>query len=530
MGHLRKRVGVFPPSELEARKSTFAGLSGIFPVAFEPFNPASSFVPDACILLGGNPPAGPQLDVPCYLWEGNAAGLSLGSAQVKFSSWPELHYAIRGQRLAEATPREIGFLTAEGNDIVVAEIGDRPVWTVRRLVHRVAVEPPRLGDGEALFAHFDPKRWLGLLPLMHFLRSVTRDVGWEEPPLRACFLLDDPNLHAFTYGHLDFRQIARGAREHNYHVVFATIPADGWYVKPGVARLFASESDYISLTTHGVNHTLDELGRVNGNILRLLALGLQRLERFERKTGLDVSRIMVPPHEAWSNAISDAMLKLGYEGATASTEHVARRNKKDGWPQHWGLGPVSWVGGGFPIIPRFPFAGAAAATGIRLAAYLGQPVILKGHHWDCSCGIDVLRQRAAVLNELGARWGDLKSIFRTNYRTRIDGDVLKIQMCSRQVQVEIPDCVRSISIERPWLEDSDQEPLMCTSVTKTGLCRSACASDLIDVIPGTTVNVSALPKDQIDYRAVLGDGPRVWPIVRRVLVEGRDRVRRLLGV
>ncbi len=51
---------------------------------------------------------------------------------------------------------------------------------------------------------------------------------------------------------------------------------------------------------------------------------------------------------------------------------------------------------GFPILPRFAFDDPAAETGIRLAASLGQPVILKGHHGDCSKGVDILRQLAEV--------------------------------------------------------------------------------------------------------------------------------------
>ena len=402
---------------------------------------------------------------------------------------------------------------------------------MRGLTHRVAVEPPQIEDGEALFAHFEPKRWLGLLPLLHFLRSLTKDIGWEDSPLRACFLFDDANLHAFTYGHLDFRQIAREAREHKYHVVFATVPADGWYVRAEVARFFAEQSNYVSLTVHGVQHTRWELSRANGHALPLLALGLRRLEELERKTGLTISRVMVPPHEAWANSISDSMLKLRYEGACVNTECLAAKNLTSTWLQHWGLGPVSWVGDGFPILPRFPFAGDGAVTGVRLAAYLGQPVILKGHHWDCSYGIDVLRQRAAVLNELGACWGTLQTISRSSYKTRTAGATLQIQMCSRQIQLQVPEYARSICIERPWLGETEQEPLLCKvddGASKTFLCGRN--TEPIEVVPGATVHVSALPKEQVDYRNVAAAGTSLWAIVRRVLVEGRDRLQPLLGV
>jgi len=528
---MTKRVGVFPPSELQVRKSTFDGLSGIFPVKFEAFDPASSVVPDACIVLGNSPAMSVPPDIPCYLWQHGSTTAPLESAQVTFASWPELQYAIRGQSLTEATSREIDFIAAVGSDIVVAVIDNRPVWTVRGLTHRVAVEPPRLGDRDALFAHFDSKRWLGLLPLLHFLRSVTREIGWDEAPLRACFVLDDPNLHTFKYGHIDFRRVAREAKKHNYHVVFATVPADGWYVNADVARLFREQSPYISLTTHGVAHTEKELGRLKGDGLPLLSLGLQRLERLEVKTGLEVGRIMVPPHEAWSNFTWDSMLRLGYEAGCLATEHLAEWNEGNSWPQHWGLEAVSWTVGGFPIFHRFAFRDSATETGIRLAAFLGQPVILKGHHGDCSNGLDILGQRAAILNELGAQWSNLQTISRTNYKTRAAGSMLQIQMCSRKIQLKIPESVRSLSIERPWLGETEQEPLLCAGA-KAG--RKAFLSGRnagpIEVAPGETVHVSGLPMEQVDYRKVAASGLSLWAVVRRLLVEGRDRLQPLLGV
>lgn len=531
MGNLTKHVGVFPPSELQVRKSTFDGLSGIFPVTFEAFDPTSSLVPDACIFLGKSPAVASPLDIPCYLWELSSAAARLDSTQVTFGSWPELHYALRGQSLTEATSREVGFLPVEGNDIVVADIGNRPVWTVRGLVHRVAVEPPRLGENEALCTHFEARRWLGLLPLLQFLRSVTRDIGWQEPPLRACFMFDDPNLHAFTYGHLDYREIARKAREDNYHVVFATVPADGWYVKPAVASLFREQANYISLTTHGIEHTKAELNHTHGNALPLLASGLRRLKKLERKAGLQVSRVMVPPHEAWSHSICDCLLKLGYEGACAGPEHLAARNRETSLPQHWGLGTVSWVGAGFPILHRSAFRLSSAETEIRLAAFLGQPVILKGHHGDCFSGTDVLCRLADVSNKLGARWGDMKSIMRSNYRTRTTAEILHIHMCSRQIQLRIPECVRGITIERPWLGETEQEPLLCTGADGgTMALLFGRHAGPIEVVPGSTVHVSALPKEQVDYRNVAESGVSLWAVIRRLLVEGRDRLEPLLGV
>ncbi len=529
MGQQKKRIGVFPASELTVRKNTFDALAELFPLVFEVFDPVSSVAPDACIVLGAKPLEGTPPDIPCYLWEKSCKMLPLKSAQVSFSSWPELHRAIRGNCLTESTTREIGTLTTQSGEIVVAEIDEHPVWTACGLTQRVAMEPPRLGDQEGLYTYFEARRWLDLMPLLHFLRSVCKGIWWEDPPLRACFVLDDPNLHTFKYGHLDFRRVAREAREHNYHVVFATVPADSWYVNADVARLFREESEYISLTTHGVAHTKKELGRVKGDGIPLLSLGLRRLEKFEVKTGLEVGRIMVPPHEAWSNFTWDSMLRLGYEGGCLATEHLAAWNQGNSWPQHWGLGAVSWTVGGFPILPRFAFRDSVAETGIHLAAFLGQPVILKGHHGDCSNGLNILGQRAAVLNELGAQWSNLQTISRTNYKTKAAGSMLRVQMCSRQIHIRIPEYVKDISIERPWLDESEQEPLRCIATSgRISTYFTGRTSGPIEVVPGATVDVSAVPKEPVDYRNVTGGGISLWAVVRRVLAEGRDRLLPLL--
>ena len=528
MGDRKKRIGVFPSAELGVRRSTFDRLAELFPVAFEAFDPASSSALDACIFLAAKHPEGTSSDVPCYVWERSPERLRLTSARVEFSSWQGLDRAIRGHCLTESTPREVDLLTVQSDEIVAAEIGGHPMWTVRGLTQRVAIEPPRLSEQEGLFTYLEAKRWLDLLPLLHFLRSVCKDILWEDPPLRACFVFDDPNLHAFTYGHLDFRRIAREAKEHNYHVVFATVPADGWYVNPEVARLFVEQSECLSLTVHGVGHTRDELKRTKRDGLSLLALGLRRLETFDQKSGLKISRVMVPPHEGWSNSITNSMLKLGYEGACVSTEHLPLNDQENSWRQHLSLGPVSWVGDGFPVLHRFAFAGPAAETGIRLAAFLGRSVIMKGHHRDCSSGADILRQRAEVLNELGTRWGSLKSIMRSNYGTRIAGDELQIRMCSRKIQIQIPNHVRSISIERPWLRDGDEEQLRCAGGNGWNLTlRSSRFSDSIGVPSGTDITLFAVPKKQIDHRSVPLHGTRAWAAVRRVLVEGRDRLQPL---
>jgi hypothetical protein len=524
----KKRVGVHPPQEFQKRRLTFDSLAEIAPVVFESFSPGTTSLPDACLFLGHEHPLLQQLNVPCYVWEKKAASLGGVSAKVDFSTWRCLHTAIRGHRLVESTPRDIGFCSVRDRDTIVATLGDQPVWTLRGLVHRVSVEPPCLNADELLYSHFSPERWLGLLPLLHFLRSVTSDIDWQAPPLKACIVFDDPNLHALTYGYLDFRRLVEDAKARRYHVSMATVPLDAWYVSSEAARLFRENSQYISLTTHGSDHTKNELVNSNGNGLLRLVQALRRTEVLERKTLLEVSRFMIAPHGACLEATMDIMLKLGYEGSGIPTYSLLEWNPGKQWPADFGLGNVLWMGAGFPVVYRFGLV--SNETKIRLSAFLGQPIVPYGHHWDCSSGLDLLGSIADAVNNAGGCWGNMQSIMRSNYKTKANGDLLQIQMCSRRIQVHIPEDTTFVSVDRPWMMEADQEYLAYSSSDgRSASLLSGSSTDPIEVTPGSELILRALPKEQLHYRTLTAPPPRIWPVVRRVLAEARDRVKPILG-
>jgi hypothetical protein len=530
MSFTKKRVGVFPQRQLKERKAVFDSLAELAPVAFEPFSPDSSPRPEACIFLGAGGEIAQRLNLPCYVWQTRPISFVSQPVQVKFSSWPGMHLAIRGQEVAEIGGREIGGLAVEDGDLVAAAIGDAAVWTVRGLVHRVSVEPPVLRDGERLHSHFSPKRWLGLLPLLHFLQSVTHDINWQTPTTRACFLFDDPNLHAWTYGYLDFREMVHQAKSHKYHAAIATVPLDGWYVNPEVARLFREHSDYVSLTTHGCQHTKNELIMRNATRLPLLAQALRRVEKLEARTQLEVSRVMVAPHSACSESTTDLMLSLGYEGASIALKALLKWNQGKRWPLDLGLGTVLWMGAGFPVIYRFEMK-RYMQTQLHLTAFLGQPVVFYGHHGDCFAGMENLGKVAAVLEKFGTHWGSLKTIMRSNYRIRPEGALLHVQMSSRLIELQVPEQFTAISIERPWVDEGGAELIACTVEGQE--CRKWLAgpvTDLIEVVPGSRITLWAPPRAQVDPNRLSGPPMKIWPMVRRALTEARDRLQPVVAL
>jgi len=79
----------------------------------------------------------------------------------------------------------------------------------------VAMEPPEVADHEYLFQYFQKDDWARLLPILHFFSELTRSGSWTPPPVRACFMFDDPNLHWKSYGYVNYQQLAHQAREQN---------------------------------------------------------------------------------------------------------------------------------------------------------------------------------------------------------------------------------------------------------------------------------------------------------------------------
>ena len=247
----------------------------------------------------------------------------------------------------------------------------------------VALPAPILDGSDYLFQQFREDSWASLLPLLHFVAEVS---GWMTPPLRACFMFDDPNLHWGSYGYVKFQEIAEAAKIENFHTSFATVPIDAWFVHAPTARVFLENQNVLSLLIHGNDHTLLELqkARIEPPVA-MAAQALDRITRLERKSGLSVSRVMAAPHGACNEAAADALTKTGFYAACISTGSLMTRNPTTDWPVSVGMGPAEALGT-LPVIPRVNIE-MSSDLPVRLAAFLGQPIIPVGHHDDLRSGL-----------------------------------------------------------------------------------------------------------------------------------------------
>jgi len=529
-----KTIGISLPPKTPGLRKLFDALGELLDIRFEERSFGDEAGIDAWIL----PEAGrealrrvAQSDLPCYAVILGDQLVPCGqSSTVEFSRHDMLPFSLRGRRIKTDEAVALKALPQRtGNMTVLASKGGAPVWAMQdvegRHHHYVAAMIPELKDGEPLFQYFHRGQFMQLLPLFIFLRALTGDRRWEQPPLQACFMFDDPNLHWRTYGFIDFAQMAAHAQRHCYHASFATIPLDTWFVHRPTASLFRQYREQLSLLIHGNDHIAQELANpsLEGEQNKNLRQALERIDELERRSGVEVSKVMAPPHGACSESTLGEMARLGFEAACVSRGSLRHYNEPATWLRTLGM-KSSDVIGGLPVFFRFPLSGGCSNS-VLIAALLHQPIIAMGHHHDVAEGLQPLADVAGFVNSFGTvRWADMKQISRAHYARRIDGRILHVRMLTRRVEISVPDGIRQILVERPWLQDAESTPLTWKHQNNGSPWKLHHPQELIAVLPGQNIEIVAepLPSPLIDSKNIRTY--HLWPVVRRQLTETRDRM------
>lgn len=435
--------------------------------------------------------------------------------------------ALRGRSFGGNEPRRFQALHPHPGEQVLATLDGLPIVTAastngRRFL-RCGLPFPTLEAKEDLFDVLSAQRFPLVVPVVEFFREVTDDQSWLVA-LRATLMMDDPNLHWPTYGCIKYGPLAASGTTHHYHTAMATVPLDSWYTHPNAARIFRQNPNQLSLLVHGNNHIHAELAqkRTGAECVSYLRLGERRVRRLEARSGVPVSRVMAAPHGACSETMLSAMVDVGFEAAVISAGSLRRYNPNRPWIKTLGIAATENIGG-LPVIPRFRISSSCQSR-ILAAAYLRQPIIPVGHHWDLVNGLGLLESTADFINSLGAvEWCDLQTLARSNYATRLRGDELQVRLFSRRVVISIGPGVRRLRVEKSWASDSYPELI---DVRRDG-ASLACEWDgeavgtvldsegILEIIVGRTASI---PQDA----PLPGSG--VWPITRRVLGECRDRL------
>ncbi len=416
-------------------------------------------------------------------------------------------------------------------DRALATVGGIPVWVVSDSgrTHRVSVALPSLAErGSALGHHLRPGRFMGLVPLVHFLRSITAATGWQPPELRASIIIDDPSFTSMSYGWLRLGDLVAEGRRNRFHVSIATVPLDARLTRRGPASLARANQDVLSVSVHGNDHLRLELGRplTADRYQALLDQALRRMDRAAARSGLPYDRVQVPPHNLCSAEAVGAMARLDYEAVAVTARFWDRVEHGDpvltgGW------GPADITPDGLPVLLRTHLRDTRDALWLR--AFLGAPLILYGHHDDTVDRCAALSRAADDVNSLGpVAWLSLAEIARTNVETRRFGDVMQVRPWSRRVRMDVPP-------DTPWLQVSlprghpaagpgwmmvDGQPVE----VEGGALNPATAPR-----PAHPGPVEILVRDPRHRGNGEPAGPRTppWSVARRVLVQARDRSRPL---
>jgi hypothetical protein len=473
-----------------------------------------------------------SIDHPLYaVISSNQSVMCANSSEVEFSRNPTLASVLRGRQFRTDGTGELKVLPATWltNVEVLATKAKSPVWAMQKVNgnehHYVSWKIPQLGNGESLSQYFQKGKFIRLVPLLHFLRRLTEDPRWEPPPLHACFMFDDPNLHWPTYGFIDFAEIAQHAERCNYHASFATIPLDAWFTHRPTASLFKKHHDHLSLLIHGNDHIAQELAKPHSDegCNQILKQALARITALEHYSGVEISKVMVPPHGACSESFLGAMARLGFEAACISGGSLRRYNNQAKWIHTIGIKPIDIIEG-LPVLSRFRLS-RDCHNYILAAALLNQPIIPVGHHYDTAEGLQILTEISEFINSLGVvQWLNMKKISRLHFARMIDGDTLRVKMFTKRIEILVPEEIKQIWVEQAWLKENKSEPLAWRVSGQNPKWQSQPSAEPLPAQPGQQIeiisNSATLPI--IDSRP--DTKQHLWPYGRRFLTETRDRL------
>lgn len=476
----------------------------------------------------------PPGNIRCFHLAGAAwrQGAGLGGSSIEFAQSERLDKRLRGRALVHKPIPGYSGLRIEPGDEILARCGGNPVWVKRARPNLssdvVSVPLPKLATGDILFDHFHRSRFFQVLPLLHFLREVTADTGWDNPPLRACLMLDDPNLHWPSYGFLRYEKLLDEAKSRGFHVAFATVPLDAWVSHPAAVSLFRRHPDQFSLLAHGNDHSKHELsrGRTEKDYLRLAAQSLRRIDHLEKTTGLHVSRVMAPPHGACTDGSLAALLATGFEGVCAATNLLRKGNPR---LHHacFGLKLAEIATGSAPVIPRFKLD-SSCENAIVISAFLNRPIIPVGHHHTAVDGLDLLSHTAEVVNSLGdVRWRSPEAILRSNFRTFREDTTLWIEPYSSRIKLIVPSGISEVRFHRSanTVPDTNWEFAFVAKGGSELLNHQKISNGPLRVTPGDHLEFVSEGLGSVNYREVehpqLSLSVRALP--RRLFCELRDR-------
>jgi hypothetical protein len=272
------------------------------------------------------------------------------------------------------------------------------------------------------------------------LRYACGERCWQSPGYFANLTIDDPWLRE-PYGYLHFASLLREMERVNFHTTLAFIPWNYDRSQPGVIPLFREHPDRFSNSIHGTNHDPSEVGDPGSALHREadIVQGLARMEAFTRLTGIRYDPVMVFPHAIASDAETLAILKKHNFLSTINQTNIPLSMS---FPQNllFFLHSVTLDYANFPSVNRAA-AYVQTESDFAMEMFLGNPILLYGHHDLFQKGVDSFNRLAETINTLepSVRWTTLGDVSRHLYLTRAreDGDLDVLALC-RSIELKNP--------------------------------------------------------------------------------------------
>ena len=501
----QKVVSVDPFDSLSPRLRNV--LESLYPISFvRPGSPV-----DAELILPGGVgrvPAVPRFDA-------SEATAAADGARVEIADDLAVAKPFRGMRTSDRAAVAAA-LTAARDERTLALGENGVLWAATEdggtTSHRTAVLPD-LSPDDGLRDAFGPGRTLSLLPLLSFADELTSP---QAPPLPAAIVIDDPNLHATRYGFLDYERIVAESARTPLHVALAVIPLDLWHASRRVVHLLREHGTALSTLVHGNNHTRRELAQplTDDQGLALVGQAVARAEAFARRRDVRVSHVMAPPHGAFARPMARRMVRVGFDALTISRAQPWL----DTSDEHENRDPVSdarrvSVEAGLPIVRR---THVDRLETLPYSAFLRQPLVVYGHHWDWPGGAEAVAETAAAVARItDVEWLPMADVARWGSEVTRNGAQIALDVRSRQTLVEVPAGVTTLVVDPESIDPRDR------------LCVGGVGVDPgvpVEVSAGDSVSVTLSPSDAA--RPMLDDMLLRTSAAagRRMLTESRDRL------
>jgi hypothetical protein len=162
-------------------------------------------------------------------------------------------------------------------------------------------------------------------------------------------------------------------------------------------------------------------------------------------------------------------------------------------------------------------------TKVLLAAYLHQPIVSVGHHWDLADGISILKSAAEFINGLSdVTWANLTTLVRNSFRTKMLGERMRVQPFARIIELVVPEGIAEIELD---VGDVYPLPESVRCESNAGIFFARPSSGWIaPVTPHCAVRIEIVWHGSADARPAADDPPTPFrSVARRILSELRDR-------